>query len=147
MQQDGTKKDNEAKKEYLKSYGDAVRAEKAIEDEIQQLRLDKMCPSVVMDGMPHAHNQTDLSTYAAKIDALMFDLKCKLEDKIELRREINRRINSMQCESEKTILWMRYIKGMKWGEIAKEMHYREKSVLKIHGKALINFPLNKVDTK
>lgn len=136
------KKQNETKKEYLKSYEKAVKAEQKVKDEIEQLRLDKMCPSVIMDDMPHGHNQTDLSSYAAHIDDLMFDLKCKLEDKIELRREINRRINSMQCESEKTILWMRYIKGMKWEQIAVETQYNYRSVLKIHGKALQHFPLS-----
>lgn len=140
--QEVVKKENELKKKYLRSYGDAIRAEKAIEDEIQQLRLDKMCPSVIMDDMPHSQNQTDLSTYAAKIDVLMFDLKCKLEDKIELRREINRKIESMNCESEKMLIWLRYIKGMKWEEIAVKMDYDYRYVLKIHGRALEHFPLN-----
>ncbi|QOV20559.1 hypothetical protein INP51_06345 [Blautia liquoris] len=141
------KMENDRKKEYLKSYQKSVREEQRIKNEIEQLRLDKMCPSVILDDMPHSHNQTDLSAYAAHLDDLLWDLQCKLEDKASIRREINSKISSMGCEAEKSVLWWRYIKGLKWGEIAKEMHYREKSVLKIHGKALINFPLNKVDTK
>ena len=44
--------ENEKKKEYLKSYGKALRREQRILDEIQCLRLDKMFPSIVQDGMP-----------------------------------------------------------------------------------------------
>ena len=47
------KKENEAKKEYLMRYRDAVRSEKQIDEEIKQLRLDTMMPAVVNDGMPH----------------------------------------------------------------------------------------------
>ena len=137
---EAVKQENDRKKEYLKSYQKAVKAEQKIKDEIEQLRLDKMCPSVILDDMPHGHNQTDLSSYAAHIDDLMFDLKCKLEDKIELRRNINMRIQTMRSETEKTILWMRYIKGMKWEQIAVQMKYNYRSVLKIHGRALQHFP-------
>lgn len=47
------KKENEAKKEYLLRYQDAIRVEKQIDEEIKQLRLNAMMPAVVNDGMPH----------------------------------------------------------------------------------------------
>ena len=59
-------KENELKKEYLRSYTPAVSAARRIEEEIEQLRADKMAPAFVMDDMPHAHDQKDLSDYAAK---------------------------------------------------------------------------------
>ncbi len=53
-------KENELKKEYLRSYTPAVSAARRIEEEIEQLRADKMAPALVMDDMPHAHDQKDL---------------------------------------------------------------------------------------
>ena len=47
------KTENEKKKEYLKSYRDAVIAEDQIKEEIDHLRMDKMFPSLIQDGMPH----------------------------------------------------------------------------------------------
>lgn len=49
--------ENEQKKEYLKSYRRAIKREQDILDEIQRLRLDKMFPSVLNDGMPHGSNE------------------------------------------------------------------------------------------
>lgn len=57
------KNEMDTKKEYLHSYMSAVKAAKRIEEEIERLRLDKMLPSLIMDDMPHAHDQKDLSDY------------------------------------------------------------------------------------
>ena len=76
------KKENEAKKEYLMRYRDALRAEKQIEEEITQLRLDTMMPAVVNDGMPHGSGIGDLSGYAAQVDELLQDLKEQMEKRI-----------------------------------------------------------------
>lgn len=56
------------KKEYLKQYEKAVRQMKRSEEKITEMRLSKIMPSVGNDGMPHAHNNTDLSAYAALLD-------------------------------------------------------------------------------
>ena len=139
--EESVKEENTRKKEYLKSYGRAVKERYRLEDEIEQLRLDKMFPSVFLDDMPHSHNQTDLSGYMARLDDLERKVRNKIVDNAILRREINMRINLMNDESQKSILWWRYIKGLAWDQIAKEMHYERETVCRKHGKALINFPL------
>mgnify|MGYP001212015072 CR=1 FL=1 len=137
------KNDNELKKEYLKSYGDAIRAEKAIEDEIQQLRLDKMCPSVVIDDMPHGSGGcSDLSGYAAKVDELLGELHQSMEERIELRREIIRKIEAMQNETEKLVLRLKYIQGKTFEKIAVDLRYTYRHVTRLHGQALRNFKLS-----
>ena len=60
--------ETEQKKEYLKEYEKAVRQMKRSEEKITEMRLSKIMPSVGNDGMPHAHNNTDLSAYAALLD-------------------------------------------------------------------------------
>lgn len=135
------KTENEKKKEYLKSYRDAVVAETQIKEEIDQLRLDKMFPSLVQDGMPHGSGSSDLSAYAAKLDELLSELEEQMNDRIQLRREIVRKIESMDSETEKAVLRYRYIHMLKWEEIAVKMHYGYRNILKVHGRALEHFEL------
>lgn len=130
------KTENEKKKEYLKSYRDAVIAETQIKEEIDQLRMDKMFPSLVQDGMPHGSGASDLSAYAAKLDELLGELEEQMNERIQLRREIVRKIECMESETEKAVLRYRYIHMLKWEEIAVKMHYGYRNVLKVHGRAL-----------
>lgn len=133
--------ENEKKKEFLKRYQKAVRREQEILDEIQRLRADKMFPSVCNDGMPRGSSQTDLSDYAANIDEAIEELKEERLEKIKIYREIEIRIRCVKDEDEQEVLRMRYIKGMKWEEVAVKMNYSYRGVLKIHGKALENFEI------
>lgn len=133
--------ENEKKKEFLRKYRRAVRREQEILDEIQKLRADKMFPSVCNDGMPRGSSQTDLSDYMAEIDAAIEDLKKERLEKIKIYREIEMRIRCMKDEDEQEVLRMRYIKGMKWEEVAEKMKYSYRGVLKIHGRALENFEI------
>ena len=136
------KKENELKKEYLRRYGDAVRAAKQIEEEIRQLRLDTMMPAVVNDGMPHGSSSgSDLSGYVSKVDAMMEDLRNQMEARIDIKREIIEKIEEMENETEKLILRYRYIHLIKWEEIAVKMDYSWKQVHRIHGNALNHFKM------
>lgn len=135
------KTENEKKKEYLKSYRDAVVAETQIKEEIDQLRLDKMFPSLVQDGMPHGSGSSDLSAYAAKLDELLSELEEQMNERIQLRREIVRKIECMDSEIEKAVLRYRYIHMLKWEEIAVKMSYTWQHIHRIHGKALSHFEM------
>lgn len=136
------KKENDLKKEYLRRYGDAVRAEEQLKEEIRQLRLDTMMPAVVNDGMPHGSSSgSDLSGYVAKVDAMMEDLRNQMEARIDIKREIIEKIEEMENETEKLILRYRYIHLIKWEEIAVKMDYSWKQVHRIHGNALNHFKM------
>lgn len=134
-------KSNQEKKEYLNGYRDAIRAEKAIEEEIRQLRLDKIYPNTVQDGMPHGTGCSDLSGYAAKVDGLLEELRQQLDERIDIRREIVHKIEEMGDETEKLVLRYRYIHLLKWEEIAVQMDYSWRGIHKVHGRALKNFTL------
>lgn len=136
------KTENEKKKEYLKSYRDAVIAETQIKEEIDQLRMDKMFPGLVQDGMPHGSGGSDLSAYAAKLDELLIELKDQMDKRIQLRREIVKKIEAMDSETEKAILRYRYIHFLKWEEIAVKMSYTFRHVVRMHGRALKNFKMS-----
>ena len=128
--------ENEKKKEYLKSYQRSVKREKDILEEIQRLRLDKMFPSVANDGMPHGSRQTDLSDYAAVLDEMIEDLKQERLKRVQRQQEIEHRIRQIKDEDEQRVLRLRYIKGLKWEEVAVEMGYSWQWTHKIHAEAL-----------
>ena len=121
--------ENEKKKEYLKSYQRAVKRERDILEEIKRLRADKMFPSVVNDGMPKGSSQSDLSDYIAILD-----------EQIELLK-IENQIRKMHSEDERKVLRLRYIKDLKWDDVATEMGYGWTQVHRLHSSALKNFKM------
>ena len=121
-------KENEEKKEYLKSYRRAVKREKDILDEIQRLRADKMFPSVANDGMPKGSNQSDLSDYIAILDEQIELLKAERLEKARCYQKIERQIKQMENEDEQEVLRLRYITGLKWEEVAARMSYSWKHI-------------------
>lgn len=133
--------ENEKKKEYLKSYKKALRREQRILDEIQCLRLDKMFPSIVQDGMPHGSSQTDLSGYAATLDEMIEDLKRERLEKVKIRKKIERSIRNLENEDEQEVLRLRYINGLAWGEVAEEMGFSTRRTTQIHENALLNLKI------
>lgn len=127
------------KKEYLKGYEKAVRQMERSELKMQEIRLNKMCPSAIIDGIPHASNHTDLSGYAALIDQ---EEKRYMEyryQRIKKCKEITDRIEQLEDEDEKDILMYRYIKLMKWEDICMKIGLSWKQVHRIHTRALENF--------
>lgn len=133
--------ENEQKKEYLKSYRRAIKREQDILDEIQRLRLDKMFPSVLNDGMPHGSNHSDLSDYAAILDEQIELLKEERLERVRCYQKIERQIRQMENEDEQEVLRLRYILGMKWEEVAVKMGYSWKQTHRIHSSALQNFKM------
>lgn len=133
--------ENEQKKEYLKSYRRAIKREQDILDEIQRLRLDKMFPSMIDDGMPHGSSHSDLSDYVAILDEQIELLKKERLEKVRCYQKIERQIRQMENEDEQEVLRLRYIKGLKWEEVALKMNYSWKQVHRIHSSALKSFKM------
>lgn len=136
------KTENEKKKEYLWGYQKTKRQLERLEEELAELRLDKMCPSVIQDGMPHASGGGDLSGYVARVDALERKILKARYKRIQRFKEIRDRIERLEDENEKDVLVYRYIRGMKWEDIAVKMNIGYRHVLRMHGKALENFKMS-----
>lgn len=134
--------ENEKKKEYLMQYQRALRREQDILEEIQRLRADKLFPSIVTDGLPGTRNHADLSDYIAILDAQIEQLKRERLEKAKAYTRIREQIAVMSDETEKEVLWLRYIKSVTWEEIAKRTGYSYRQVLRIHGKALKKFKMS-----
>lgn len=140
------RKENEIKKAYLNAYVPNVQAVKDIEMEIEELRQEKMCPSCnIGDGLPHAHNGTDLSDYIVEMEKLYQDLLQARYNKILYYRSIFNTIECLKSEIEKRILRLKYIKGLPWNKVCIEAGYCYKQVLRIHGNALFHLQIDKSD--
>ena len=133
--------ENEIKKEYLREYREHVQRIKRIEAELEELRAMKTAISVNNDGMPHGSGQSDLSGYAAELDRLERGLLQERGQRFTGYKEISGRIKSLSSENERDVLFYRYIKGLAWWEIAKQMGYSERHVTRIHGEALEHLKL------
>lgn len=133
--------DIEQKKEYLRGYEKAKRQMERSELKIREMRLNRICPPVVNDGMPHASSQNDLSSYAALLDQEEKRYMRYRYQRIQKCKEITDRIEWLSDEDEKDVLMYRYIKLMKWEDICVKMNFSWKWVHKIHSKALNHFKI------
>lgn len=131
--------ENEKKKEYLKSYEKAVRQVQRSELIIMEIRLNKLWPSVVIDDMPYAASQNDLSGYAALLDQEERKYMKYRYRRVRLCKEIKDKIERLVNEDEKDILTYRYIKLMKWEDICVRMNLSWRRVHYIHSNALEHF--------
>lgn len=137
MNQDQT--EIEQKKEYLRGYEKAKRQMERSELKIREMRLNRICPPVVNDGMPHASSQNDLSSYAALLDQEEKRYMRYRYQRIQKCKEITDRIERLSNEDEKDVLMYRYIKLMKWEDICVKMGFSRMWVYKLHGEALKHF--------
>lgn len=138
------KEENHKKIAWLNRYRAAIREEEFILGEIQRLRQDKMFPSMVMDGMPHGSDHSDLSAYAAKIDEQLTRLKEWQLEKVRLYESISDRIRRVEDDNQRALLICRYIKGMSWEDIAAKLGYTWRHVHRIHSQALDGIDLKDV---
>lgn len=137
--------ETEIKKEYLQSYRTHVRRIRRIEAELEEIRAMRTAISVNNDGMPHGSSQTDLSSYAARLDELERSLIQERYRRVVAYKDITDQIKRLESEHEQDVLFYRYIKGLEWWEIAEKIGYSERHAKRMHGKALKNFSLNPKD--
>ena len=136
--------ENERKKEYLKGYIYSIRKERRLKEQIEELRSQQMFPSVNHDGMPQGNAHSDLSGYVARLDALISQLEHEQAMAVRQYKEIHDRIYQMQDGAEKEVLIRRYLMGRTWEQIAVEMDYSYRWVLRLHGRALKNFEISEI---
>ena len=133
--------ENEKKKEFLMSYQKEKRRVRRLEEQLEELRRNKMSPSVTNDGMPHGTDKKDLSDYAVKVDEIEQELVAVRYSRICAFQEVQKRIEAMEDEREKDLLTYRYLKGLKWEEICVRMDYKWRQVHRIHAMAIKNLKM------
>ena len=134
--------ENEQKKEFLMSYQLAKRDVTRLEEQLAELRIGKMSPGCeIGDGLPHAHNATDLSSYAAKVDELEREIVAARYRRICAFERVRNCIEALEDEREKLLLTYRYLEGLKWEEVAVRMKYSWRKIHYLHSDALEHFEI------
>ena len=134
------KNNNEKKKEYLRQFLECKKAALRIEEQIKEIELNEMCPSIQYSDMPKGSgSQKDLSDYMAKKEELLQELYRARYKRIITYTDIFKRIEMLKSEDERAILTERYINGYKWEKIACDRHIEWTQVHRIHRRALENF--------
>lgn len=138
LEENNVKNENNRKKEYLRGYRSNRRRINRIDDEVTELReLAASVKAMDYSGMPHGSgNQKDLSDELARIDTLEKRLDQEREKCVESYISIENLIKSVKNEDENDVLFYRYVKGLRWWEIAEKMDCSEQWVHKLHGRAL-----------
>lgn len=128
---------NSEKKKILWSY---IRIKKQIKAEYDELdELVTLIKSPNMDGMPSAPNPTDLSNFVVRKEAIFARISSNISRMEAALKEINDALDRMTNENERTVLILRYKKGMTFEKVAEEMDYTWRHILNIHGNALSHF--------
>lgn len=145
LEENNVKNENERKKEYLRGYRTNRRRVNRIDGEVKELReLAESVKATDYSGMPHGSgNQKDLSDELARIDTLEKRLEQEREKCVESYISIENLIKSVKNEDENDVLFYRYIKGLRWWEIAEKMDCSERWVHKLHGRALGHLKIKK----
>lgn len=139
---DKVKTETEEKKEFLQSYLHYSGQETEILESIQQLRLDKVCPSTIYDGMPHGNQKTDLSDYAVLFDEKKQKLINVRDKKDKAYRMILSGIKQMDERDEQFLLRLLYVQGLDMHDTAVVMGYKRTKIYDLYNSAIDNFKLN-----
>ena len=127
-------------KEYLMQYRRLTIKLKRLEKDIEDVRAERSSISINLDGMPHGSGLGDkVATLAAKLIDMERELIWMRSDAWEKRMEIIRAVGMLENADQSLLLQLRYIDGKTWEEIAVEMHYSFRHVLRLHGYALREF--------
>lgn len=145
LEENNVKIGNNCKKEYLRGYRINRRRINRIDDEVTELReLAASVKATDYSGMPHGSgNQKDLSDELVRIDTLEKKLEQEREKCVESYISIENVIKAVKNEDENDVLFYRYVKGLRWWEIAEKMDCTERWVHKLHGNALQHLKIQK----
>lgn len=131
---------NSDKKKYLNSYKWLKHRARSLELEIESIRSQYTGHAITYSDMPKAHNvERDLSDYAAEVDELLSDVIRLRTEAVKAYRQIIKDIEAVDDMAERELMRLRYINGMTWSQIADKMHYSDRWVLVLHGRALAHF--------
>lgn len=142
LEENNVKNENDRKKTYLRAYRKHGKRIKRIESEIEEIRNMKMYPSSINNGMPHGSNQSDLSSYAVDLQEREDELYQEGVKQVQTYKDIEYRINKLENQDERDVMFYKYIKGFTWWQIAQLMEYSESWIYELHGRALKNIQIN-----
>lgn len=133
---------NAEKKRILWSYR---RIEEQLMDDYAELDdIITFIKSPAFDGLPSTPNgEKDIADILIRKEKVLARIWNDIDQKEAARRRINDALFAMQSEKERTLLVLRYKKGMTFEKVAEEMDYSWRHTLRLHGSALAHFEVDR----
>lgn len=124
-------------KEYLQQYRDADCEINVKLEQIQRLReLATKTTQVLTSDRVQSSAENKLEHICAKIADLEDEVNRDIDQLAETKKSIEVLIRRLPDASQRCVLELRYIVGLRWEEIAVRMHYQYRWVLELHGRGL-----------
>lgn len=137
---------NEKKKEYLNRYKNAAKKYRSLKEQEEELILEVNGPKgIEYDnvGMPKGSSRpSDISDYIVKVEEFLRKIDDKKKEMQQIRLEIEEKIADVEDGTQSKILYLRYIKFMKWEDICVELNCSWRQVHNTHSKALKNLNID-----
>ena len=110
------------------------------QQQLQNIRELSTSVNAMLSGMPSGtrdvHSQEKL---LAKIVDLEAEIKTEFKRLVDVKNDINEKLNRMQNNDYKLLLGLRYICNEQWDDICQKLCYSKRSVYRHHGLALKEF--------
>lgn len=136
---------SQEKKEFLSRYLEILAEEKDIREEIAYWESKAQKVTASWSAVPSGGKGSDkVQTGAIKVAELRESLMDKINQLAAVRIEIERAIGTVQDDTQRRLLRLRYIKGMTLQQIAVEMHYSWRHICNIHGYALVSCKIENI---
>ena len=122
---------------YLKRYG---AVDKRIDQECEELakwncRATKVTPTY--SDMPKGGETSDkIQSAVESMMEIEDQINVDIDELVKIKAEIVGAIKTVSDETLQNILYLRYIRCRKWEQIAIDLNYDYRYVLKLHGRAL-----------
>ena len=128
---------NQEKKAYLGRYRDNEREIRRTEEEILRWESLSRKTTTTMGAAGGGSNGEDkLQAAVEKIVRWQNRLTLQLGERVRLREEIEAAIGTVEDERLRLLLRYRYIDGMTWTHIERQMGYERTQIWRLHGRAL-----------
>ena len=98
--------------------------------------MDARPRSPKLTGLPRSGQNATLDLQMEIIEAAEKRFEAAREMALEKLSELEEEIDSLEEYEQKMVLYFRHIYRMKWSDVADRMHWSERTVRRIHAKAL-----------
>jgi DNA-directed RNA polymerase specialized sigma24 family protein len=125
-------------KEYLQQYRNAEDDINIKLDQIHQFRelATKTTQTLTEDNVQSSGSEDKVSAIVSKIVDMEREVDAEIDRLATIKHNVELTISSVPNISQRKILTLRYINGLRWEEIAVRLSYHYRWVLELHGRAL-----------
>lgn len=125
-------------KDYLQRYRDARREIARVQAEIEEVRsqAERITPRYGLEPRGSGADHDKIGTVLARAEVYEKELRLREADAMTLCVETIGFIDRIPSAESRLILTLRYINLLSWREIEERMYLSERSVFRVHGRAL-----------